>query len=361
MKKYVISFLIFVSVLFVNLSRVEATNNVDGGGNTSSDGNSCEYGIICNYEFCGRRGQASDKGYLALSCPQNSGNVVLSVAYTCSSSGVSSANCDSFVSWAKIARNNATSYVNVNFGNYDEVFHNADYLKDKFKKSGSFSCPSYYVSLSDALDDDKYSFSFTNNGGRFISPNGTSDKKYSSQECINKNTTTSEINARLQEITTKRASDTSIDQIEEEKDFYSGDSDYSYIDCEVEENKDSIICSILNWGNALGTTKYDPNSLDPCDLINGQIQALLHNIFFFISVAGIIILVAMTAISLVKVITASEDEALRNFFKGLWKRIICLIILLILPTLVTFIIQLVNNVAPSLGIRSDNPLCNVTE
>lgn len=129
------------------------------------------------------------------------------------------------------------------------------------------------------------------------------------------------------------------------------------------EGKDNtgIIGAIMGWGKSNDETRYGKDFVDPCALISGDIQNLLHDIFFFISVAGIIILVAMTAVSLVKVITASEDEALRNFFKGLWKRIICLIILLILPTLVTFIIQLVNNVAPGLGIRSDNPLCNVTE
>lgn len=123
----------------------------------------------------------------------------------------------------------------------------------------------------------------------------------------------------------------------------------------------SIIQAILNWGKSGDSTRYDSGASDPCDLISGEIRTLLHDIFFYISIAGIIILVVMTAISLVKVITASEDEALRNFLKGLWKRIICLIILLLLPTLVTFIIQIVNNVAPGLGIRSDNPLCNVTE
>ena len=145
------------------------------------------------------------------------------------------------------------------------------------------------------------------------------------------------------------------DSLEEE-------DDHSSVDCSKEENKDTIICSIYAWGMDLtGGAKYSSDAADPCALIDGDIQKLLHKIFFGISIAGIIILVVMTAVSLAKVITASEDEALRNFFKGLWKRLICLIILLLLPMIVTFIIQLVNNVAPSLGIKSDNPLCNVTE
>ena len=123
----------------------------------------------------------------------------------------------------------------------------------------------------------------------------------------------------------------------------------------------SILDAIHSWGTSDDSTRYSSSAVDPCALISGDIQKILHDIFFGISVAGIIVLVVMTAISLVKVITASEDEALRNFLKGLWKRIICLIILLMLPMIVTFIIQLVNNMAPGLGIRSDNPLCKITE
>ena len=67
-RKYGILILILVAVLFSNINEVYAAINSDGTGNSSSSGK-CEYGIICNYEFCGRRGSASDKGYLSLSCP----------------------------------------------------------------------------------------------------------------------------------------------------------------------------------------------------------------------------------------------------------------------------------------------------
>ena len=173
-------------------------------------------------------------------------------------------------------------------------------------------------------------------------------------ECINKGTSTDDIDARLKEITTKRAADTSLDQIKEEQDFYRGDDSGDLGD-------PAIIQAILDWGGKKDGTKYSSSATDPCDLISGKLQNVLHDIFFIISIAGIIILVVMTAISLVKIITASEDNALSNFVKGLWKRIICLIILLLLPMLITFIIQIVNDVAPSLGIKSNNPLCDITK
>lgn len=129
------------------------------------------------------------------------------------------------------------------------------------------------------------------------------------------------------------------------------------------EGKDNtgIIDAIMKWGKSDDETKYDKDSVDPCALISGGTLDLLQKVFMFISVAGIIILVVMTAISLIKVITASEDNALSNFLKGFWKRIICLIILLLLPTIITFLIQVVNGVGVAWNINSDNPLCDVTK
>lgn len=128
------------------------------------------------------------------------------------------------------------------------------------------------------------------------------------------------------------------------------------------ENKDKdIIGAILKWGESSDSTVYDGISGNPCALINGEVRELLHQVFLGISIGGIIILIVMTAISLIKVITASEDNALSNFIKGLWKRIICLIILLLLPTIITFLIQVVNGVGVAWNINSGNPLCDITE
>lgn len=130
---------------------------------------------------------------------------------------------------------------------------------------------------------------------------------------------------------------------------------------DANEDRNNIIEAIFNWGKKDSDTHYDGVSGNPCALINGEVRDLLHQVFLGISIGGIIILIVMTAISLIKVITASEDNALSNFIKGLWKRIICLIILLLLPTIITFLIQVVNGVGVAWNINSGNPLCDITE
>ena len=301
----------------------------------------CEYGIICTYEFCGRRGVASDKGYLSLSCPSNSGNVILSVVYKCSSSDISAANCKSFVSWAKIARNLATSYENVNFGNYDDVFRSnkiPDDRKQTFNSRGQFSCPMLYASLTSTLDNNTYTFSYRDNGGRVISANGTSDKKFSAQECVNKGASDSEIDSRLQEIVTGRASDTSVNQAKEEAENNSGFS----LGNNDDENKTTVSTqSIVDWAASQG---YDVNSVgDPCSIISVPLEELLNTIFWAISIIGIILVVVMTALSFIKAIVGSDDEKFRDAFRHLLTRIIVVIILLLLPAILSFIITLIND------------------
>lgn len=343
--KYLLLFLFMFTIIFINIDGVKAA---------------CEYGIICNYEYCGRRGTGSDKGYLATSCPENSGNVILSVAYTCSSTDKNAKDCDSFVSWAKIARNLGTGYENVNFGNYNDIFYNADFLKEKFNKASQFSCPQLWMSLTNTFDDNTYSFSYTNNGGKVITPNGTSDKKYSSQECINQGTSTSDIDARLQEIVTKRASDTSVDQGKEEAENNSG------FELGGKENNSSSgevnIQAITEWANNHGYGNSVTSIGDPCTVINPELQKMLSSAFWLISVVGIVLLVVMTAIGFIKAIVGSDDEKLKDAFKHLVTRIIVVIILLLLPMLLGFIITLINDSAEGeVKIGEDgNIFCDVT-
>lgn len=117
---------------------------------------------------------------------------------------------------------------------------------------------------------------------------------------------------------------------------------------------------IYEWGIEEGVNN-PVNNTDSCLLINDDLRNFLSNAFFIISVAGIIILVVMSIIQLVKVITGGEDDALRNFFKGLRVRIICVVVLLLLPLIVSFIITIMNSIAGAFGFNADNPLCGITE
>ena len=370
MKKYVISLLVFIGVLFININRVDAAINTDGGGNTES----CTNGIVCRYSFCGMRDSSQTaNGQIAQSCPERTNQVFLDIVYRCADPDKNISSCNSFVSWAYQFKNtDGKSCVEPEWGNYDYIFNNADsYLKKTFKNRGSFSCPEITVSL-DSSNNNKYNYGYVKNKD-YDSTNPDSANAWKNMpsgrrvrgsvvSCINSSTNLDEIRTKANESCAGTVQEAVEEEIEKSEEILGlDDPDKIVSDCE--KNPNTIICSIYAWGMDLsgGGTRYSSEAEDPCDLINGEIRDILHEIFFFISVAGIIVLVVMTAISLVKVITASEDEALRNFLKGLWKRIICLIILLMLPMIVTFIIQLVNNVAPNLGIRSDNPLCNVTK
>lgn len=120
------------------------------------------------------------------------------------------------------------------------------------------------------------------------------------------------------------------------------------------------INKIKTWGSEKSNKSSNSNTeVNSCNVISADLSKTLSNAFFYISVAGIIILVVMSLISGVKVITAGEDDALKNFFKGIRVRIICLIVLLLLPTLVSFTISTVNNVAKIWGVNSNDPLCGV--
>ena len=118
---------------------------------------------------------------------------------------------------------------------------------------------------------------------------------------------------------------------------------------------------IINWANAEG---YNTNSEigDPCNAISGTVTKLLQSIFLLISVVGIVLLVAMTVISFIKAIVASDDNKIKDAAKGLKTRIIVIIILLVLPALLSFIINIVNNNSTGeIKIGSDGKVfCDVT-
>ena len=366
MKKRIIAVLIFISILFINmpLVKVKADSKLN-----------CFYGIVCEYRFCDTSGTIG-------SCPLNFGTNVVRVAFRCKNSDKSVKSCQQFTAFSGGCRalgDGSDSSLKIGFS-----VPNAE---DQMIDTGSVDCAKCLLPEGEGGEDCDYDkcmennkewpagtigIYFERNSGYVCPPlqiSGGFNNSYSgvleenkiqgtSIRCINSGEDTS--NEKMQEESCGVTDSLIKESVEEQEESLKEEEDHSGVDCSKEENKDTIICSIYAWGMDLtGGTKYSSDAVDPCALIDGDIQELLHKIF--LSVAGIIILVVMTAISLAKVITASEDEALRNFFKGLWKRLICLIILLLLPMIVTFIIQLVNNVAPSLGIKSDNPLCNITE
>ena len=106
------------------------------------------------------------------------------------------------------------------------------------------------------------------------------------------------------------------------------------------------IADIMAWGNK---HSYDMDDLgSSCNIIqnNQIILAILKFIIWALAIAAIIILIIMTAADFVKAVTASDDVGLKKAFQHLVKRAIATVILIILPTIITFIINIINDNIP---------------
>ena len=324
-------------IFFLSFIFLSCTFMFFGCENVEAVGEDCDYGVICYYNLTGK--------WVDYGNGNHASDGSLGIYFQCDDSNKNYNDCQSFISVAHASIHDTKEYKKITINNYEDIFYNTDSYSNYFNAWGKFQCPNVFYTGS----EDKYNDSHKqwNTDLSYKKQDGYLRADTRSAECIPKGQEVNydEFKKNVQAASSATMFENAI------PDNYEKDN----------LSDEAIIQSIFDWGNSGDSTKYSSDGVDACNLINGEIRQILHDVFFFISVGGIIILVVMTSISLVKVITASEDDALRNFLKGLWKRIICLIILLVLPVLVTFIIQLVNNVALGLGINSDNPLCNVTE
>ncbi len=120
------------------------------------------------------------------------------------------------------------------------------------------------------------------------------------------------------------------------------------------------IQGVINWGNYLSSkeVKYEE---DVCLLIGETVQQFLNTLFIIISVIGIILLIVMSAVEFIKVITGSDEDGIKIAFKHTLIRTICIVILLILPGLIGWILDIVNdNFSGKYEIGSNGePLCEI--
>ena len=96
-----------------------------------------------------------------------------------------------------------------------------------------------------------------------------------------------------------------------------------------------------------------------CDIFDKNIRGFLNKLFWIISIAGIILLVVMTMVEFVKALTGSDDSGLIKGFKHTLVRIVAVIILLLLPTIITFILDLVNRYSDYTIGDKGNVICGV--
>lgn len=126
----------------------------------------------------------------------------------------------------------------------------------------------------------------------------------------------------------------------------------------------SNVEGIIDWGTNVETNggEYSLDEVgDACGFIDPALRDLLNTLFWIISVAGIVLLIIMTAISFVKAITGSDDEKLRDAFKHLIIRAVVVVVLLLLPVILTAIIDIINrNAGGEVIIGADgNPTCSI--
>ncbi len=118
---------------------------------------------------------------------------------------------------------------------------------------------------------------------------------------------------------------------------------------------------IKSWGES---ETYDVSDLgNDCNVISGDIRDFLNNLLWIISIIGIILLIVMTAFEFVKVVTGQDDEGIKKAFKHTIIRIVCVVILLLLPMIVSSVITIINKNAGGTVQIGDNgsPTCQVGE
>ena len=218
----------------------------------------------------------------------------------------------------------------------------ANKIKNKFHKDGKWACPNYlYLAGSTGFNMDSVYLTqkaAEDAGAKNITTMSLSEKNESNDEGA---IITIDDDKVFQEGTTNTTTpgDTSAD--------------------DTPENNLPSTEDIKNyWQNESGAN-YG-NEQGDCSLIDSSMQSLLNTIFTWISIIGIILVVVLAILDGVKAIIGTED-GFRDFLKGLKTRIICLIVLLLAPTIVTFAIQTINGVADIAGVNKDDPLCGVGE
>lgn len=332
LKKVIYIFVFMACISFINVSGVSAVT--------------CDYGIECTYEFCGSRdsSQGGSNGNMATSCPNNVGNVILDSVYKCSDVSKKAKKCNSFVSWANATKNNGTRTKAVTISNHSEIFGNVDdsvvgtknyknvTLKDRFNSKG-YSCPTIYVNFTKSSNDNSYKISYMAPGKQV----------FAKSKCVAKDE-----NPDTKEVAKKEAETTATDHIEKS--------------IEDDDSVDPSVDQVTNWAKSAG---YGDSTAvgDACSIITPTLRKLLSDIFFIISLASLVLLVSMTAVGFIKALVGSDDEKLRDAFKHLLSRIIVAIVLLLLPTILTFIIDIVNdNMTGNVSIGKDgNVFCDVTK
>ena len=335
MKKCLIFVLLVICCLYVNVDVVSAETNPI----------TCDYGVICNYSMPNIADTAG--GYTI-------GGSTMIVYYQCNDKSKKLNECSSFVSAAYASTSSldigsmleagGNTADELGFQNYNDIFHQTDSFKNQFESNSQFKCPVIYY-RGDKIRGVEVFYS-TNLPQ--IGRHNVREAALKENECIAQNQTVD---------WNKVKDDAEQGAIDAEEDRFNNESG--------EDIRDSTlidISKIQDWANLSDWTIDDLG--DPCNIIKGELVDFLKTAFWIISIAGIILVVVMTAISFIKAIVGSDDEKFRDAIKHLYTRIIVIIILLLLPVLLSFIIDLINNMAGEGVVKigaDENIFCDVSD
>lgn len=245
--------------------------------------------------------------------------------------------------------------------NYNDIFHNADLYKDDFvNNNGDYRCPSnIYINKQNM--NNQMSVYLTKsacdatNGARSCTRTVALKENRSQQAGWTSDT----LDVSGWEIETNNAasSNTTTEQTE----------DFSGIEDDDGVKNAELVDSIVSAAGLGGYSLEDLEVGDPCNIINNNtvIMAILQFIIWLVCIGAIIVLIIMTIMDFTKAVTASDDMGLKKAFQRLIKRAIATVLLILLPAILTFIINFVNSNLSETGqvkIGSDGNLyCGVVD
>lgn len=335
--KFLSAFLIlFIGTLFFNIEDVKAIG--DGSGYAE-----------CHYEWGEQKSQDT-------ASQQNYWYRKYEIAITFYKEN------NTYYSWAKIActkdgdKQGTTVQENVcSIDNYNDIFHNADKYKKYFITESNWKCPNELYINKDNMNPkmsvyyDKSTCDEKNGGivfwkkcsrtvpinysdGYIIKPSGNPDPESVKLDATQEHSGTSYSNGN--------GSDNS-----------SNSTDPS------EMNPDEL----NQWAEDMKNKKDETEYENPCDVISKETKTEIQKWIVVIAVAGVIILIVITLLDFAKALVSSDENRMGKILKNFRIRIICVALLMLLPVIVTGIINLVNSASGNGVIGTNDPLCDINK
>ncbi len=359
MKRNKLFIFVFVFIMFfgINIDGVLAKYDKGGGGN----GTPYSYGIKCFYEgqLTGTANYGGSSGNTCGSDNSTKTPFVYGINFYCNNGSMSSdgrtvTSCQNFGSWGhgRAAHINGSDYKVVGITNYNDVFNTNSAPESTIsyfgavKNKGIKKCPSSIyvsgdltISASQLMGDGEYPLGRLSFGAK-----GTKLKLLSSKTSRYSKGNGGNLEQDVKDVISEY---TEITKCGDE--YY--DTTHGSIGDKITDTKNQrLVDAIKKWAedkkNSQKNADIDIDANDElnCSQVLGDsFVEVLSSALLLICISGVVILIFMMASDFIKSITSGEADAMAEAFKKSKTRIIATIILLLLPILVNFIINILNN------------------